>query len=175
MSITDHITLLRSKETPYETLFENQSWLYINDINTSYENSTSVIETSSLSNSGKYACYNKAYLSVPLLVTLTADNVEATGVKVAIKQSFLSLVNSLTVDLNGTNIIQQNNLIDVVNHFQVLTTESASTKPRWATIGFGETVAVRQSYLNLGAGQTVLSAVELAKLHQSNASKMKQE
>ena len=86
--------------------------------------------------------YNKAYLSVPLLVTLTGD---VQMFDVAIKQSFLSLVNSITVDLNGTNVVQQNSLIDIVNHFQILTQESDVTRPRWATIGLGADLKERAS------------------------------
>ena len=166
-TVSDHMMLLKSKEQPYEPVFEKTAWLYVNDTNQSYESSTSVIETGALSNSSKYMIYNKAYLSVPLLVTLTGN---VTRFDVAIKQSFLSLVNSITVDLNGTNVVQQNNLADIVNHFHVLTQENAVTKPRWATIGLGDTFEERASYLDLGALQNVISQSELQKLHQSNKS-----
>ena len=66
MSVSDHISLLKSKELPYEPVFEKQEWLYVNDIQTKYENSTSVIETGALSNSNRFVIYNKGYLSVPL-------------------------------------------------------------------------------------------------------------
>ena len=164
-TVSDHMMLLKSKEEPYSTVFEKTAWLYINDTNNSYESSTSVIETGALSNSSKYMIYNKAYLSVPFLITATGS---LDGFEVAIKQSFLSLVNSLTVDLNGTSVVQQNQLVDIVNHFQLLTQESASTQPRWATIGLGYNKEDRASLLDLGGGQTILSNAELQKLHQSN-------
>ena len=143
MNVSDHVQMLKSKETPYESLFEKRDWLYVNDTNQSYESATSIIETASLANSSKYCDYNKSYLSIPFVATFTQKNnsgvleaVPATSKILGVKQSFLSLINSITVDLNGTNVVQQSNLIDLVNNFQLLTQESDTTKPRWATIGF---------------------------------------
>ena len=50
-TVSDHMKLLKSKEQPYEPVFEKTAWLYVNDTNQSYESSTSVIETGALSNS----------------------------------------------------------------------------------------------------------------------------
>ena len=90
--------------------------------------------------------------------------------KFAIKQSSLSLVNSLTVDLNGQNIVQQNNLVDVINNFQILTRETPSTEPRWCPIGFksniGSSFELREKYLTLGDGQTSISKTDLGALQQ---------
>ena len=172
-TVSDHMMLLKSKEQLYEPVFEKSAWLYVNDTNQSYESSTSVIETGALSNSSKYMIYNKAYISVPFLVTITGALRTGDVSEIAIKQSFLSLVNSITVDLNGTNVVQQNSLIDIVNHFQLLTQESASTVPRWSTIGLG-LVDDRASLLDLGGdvvfNQSGMSQSELQKLHQSNKS-----
>ena len=80
--------------------------------------------------------YNKAYLSVPLLVTVSQSSDKDILTNVNIKQSFLSMINSITVDLNGTNVVQQCQLIDILNNFHLVTRESDVTKPRWSTIGF---------------------------------------
>ena len=113
MSVSDHIQMLKSKETPYEPLFEKLDWLYVNDTQQTYNTATSIIETASLSNSNKFCMYNKAYLSVPLLVTVSQDSDKDILTNVNIKQSFLSMINSITVDLNGTNVVQQCQLIDI--------------------------------------------------------------
>ena len=138
MSVSDHIQMLKSKETPYEPLFEKLDWLYVNDTQQTYNTATSIIETASLSNSNKFCMYNKAYLSVPLLVTVTQSSDKDILTNVNIKQSFLSMINSITVDLNGTNVVQQYQLIDILNNFHLVTRESDVTKPRWSTIGFQE-------------------------------------
>ena len=175
MSVSDHVVLSKSKEQVYESLFEKNEWLVVNDTMVDYNSNTSIIETAPLANNGKFVVYNKGYISVPLLITVTGEAaLVKDDFKVAIKQSFLSLVNSITVDLNGQNIVQQNNLIDIVNNFQLLTQESNSTLPRWATIGFNPYntgLDIRENYLTQGDNQTVISKNTLGTLQQSHASK----
>ena len=124
-SVSDHIQLMKSQEKPYDSVLNKREWLYINDTTTQYDQGTSIIETTSLSNNSKFLDYNSAYLSVPLLVTLTSNTATNTGVStvmpymksVSFKQSFLSMINSITVDLNGQSMIQQNQLIDIFLDF----------------------------------------------------------
>ena len=40
MSVSDHIQMLKSKETPYEPLFEKLDWLYVNDTQQTYNTAT---------------------------------------------------------------------------------------------------------------------------------------
>ncbi len=149
-AVSDHIQLMKSSETTYEPRFEKREWLYINDTTTQYDQGTSIIETTSLSNNSKFLDYNAGYLSVPILITLTAGSATTAGLanpldpatplpyskSLGFKQSFLSMINSITVDLNGQSMVQQNQLIDIYNHFRLLTNESWTTQNRWSTIGF---------------------------------------
>ena len=131
-AVSDHIQLMKSQEKLYDSVFDKREWLYINDTVTQYDQGTSIIETTSLSNNSKFLDYNSAYLSVPLLITLTSNVATNTGIStdmpymeaVSFKQSFLSMINSITVDLNGQSMIQQNQLIDIYNHYRLLTSES---------------------------------------------------
>ena len=142
-AVSDHIQLAKSKETKYPPLFNKREWLYINDTTTQYDQGTSIIETTSLSNNDKFLDYNAAYLTVPILITLT-NNTTAAGLaaptnlrkSLGFKQSFLTMINSITVDLNGQSMVQQNQLIDIYNNFRLLTSESWTSKNRWSTIGF---------------------------------------
>ena len=147
-AISDHIQLAKSKETKYPPLFNKREWLYINDTTTQYDQGTSIIETTALSNNDKFLDYNAGYLSVPILITLT-NNTTAAGLaspsavaplpykkSLGFKQSFLSMINSITVDLNGQSMVQQNQLIDIYNNFRLLTSESWTSQNRWSTIGF---------------------------------------
>jgi len=148
-SVSDHIQLMKSQEKQYDSVFDKREWLYINDTVTQYDQGTSIIETTSLSNNSKFLDYNSAYLSVPLLITLTSNGATNEGISTAMpymkavsfKQSFLSMINSITVDLNGQSMIQQNQLIDIYNHFRLLTSESWTSQNRWSTIGFYPDVA----------------------------------
>jgi len=60
---------------------------------------------------------------------------------VSFKQSFVSMINSITVDLNGQSMIQQKQLIDSYNHLRILTSECWTSQNRWSTIGFYPDVA----------------------------------
>jgi hypothetical protein len=146
-SVSDHIQIMKSQEKQYNSVFDKREWLYINDTNTTYNQGTSIIETTSLSNNSKFLDYNSGYLSVPILITLTSSTATDTALKstntgaVGFKQSFLSMINSITVDLNGQSMVQQNQLIDIYNHFRLLTSESWTSQNRWSTIGFYPDVA----------------------------------
>lgn len=145
-SVSDHIQIMKSQEKKYDSVFNKREWLYINDTNTTYDQGTSIIETTSLSNNSKFLDYNSGYLSVPILITLTSNEAAITGIadtgtlpytkSIGFKQSFLSMINSITVDLNGQPMVQQNQLIDIYNHFRLLTSESWTSQNRWSTIGF---------------------------------------
>jgi glyceraldehyde-3-phosphate dehydrogenase/erythrose-4-phosphate dehydrogenase len=76
---------------------------------------TSIIETTSLSNNDKFLDYNAAYLSVPILITLTNNSATTTGLappatllytkSLGCKQTFLYMIHSITVDLNGQSMV----------------------------------------------------------------------
>ena len=73
MSVSDHAVLSKSKEQVYESLFEKNEWLVVNDTMVDYNSNTSIIETAPLANNGKFVVYNKGYISVPLLITVTGE------------------------------------------------------------------------------------------------------
>ena len=98
MSVSDHVVLSKSKEQVYGSLFEKNLWLVVNDSQVDYNSNPSIIETAPLANNCKFVVYNKDYISVPLLIAVTgADTLVKDDFKVAIKKSFLSVVNSITV------------------------------------------------------------------------------
>jgi len=142
--VSDHVQLSKSSETKYPPIFNKREWLYINDTTTQYDQGTSIIETTALSNNDKFLDYNAAYLTVPILITLSNNTIAAGLVintlpyqkSLGFKQSFLTMINSITVDLNGQSMVQQNQLIDIYNNFRLLTSESWTSQNRWSTIGF---------------------------------------
>ena len=127
-SVSDHVQLAKSKETKYVSLFNKREWLYINDTTTQYDQGTSIIETTSLSNNDKFLDYNAGYLSVPILITLTNNTATNTGLadpallpytqSLGFKQSFLFMINSITVDVNGQCMVQENQLKDINNNIR---------------------------------------------------------
>lgn len=101
-----------SEGTP--SVFVRKDWLAILDNqNQNYQGNQSVIDTSQLANSNKYMNYREAYLTVPLLLTLTqasatnstfAPATKETNADYAIglKNWYGSIVHSFTLDYNGT-------------------------------------------------------------------------
>jgi hypothetical protein len=89
---------MKSQESKYNSVFNKREWLSNNDTTTQYDQGTSIIETSALSNNSKFLDYNSGYLSVQLLVTLTSNASAITGIadmdnltytkSVGFKQSF---------------------------------------------------------------------------------------
>jgi hypothetical protein len=53
-AVSDHVQLSKSNETKYFPIFNKRQWLYINDTTTQYDQGTSIIETTALSNNDKF-------------------------------------------------------------------------------------------------------------------------
>ena len=113
------------------SIFVKKDWLSILDNqNGSYVGNQCVIDTSQLANSNKYMNYREAYLTVPMLLTLTgsalAPQTAATAADycIGLKNWYGSIVHSLTLDMNGTTIIQQTPFCGLWNTFKLMTSLS---------------------------------------------------
>jgi hypothetical protein len=134
-----------SEGTP--SVFTKKDWLSILDNqNQSYQGNQSVIDTSQLANSNKFMNYREAYLLCPLLITLTGTPSTTANVlsgdtmnpcnptgaaatkgcdyAVGLKNWYGSVIHSLTLDYQGTTIIQQTPYIGMWNTFRLMTTLS---------------------------------------------------
>tara|TARA_R110000765_G_scaffold340278_4_gene430365 strand:+ start:727 stop:2544 length:1818 start_codon:yes stop_codon:yes gene_type:complete len=134
------------------SVFVRKDWLNILDNqNGNYNSNQSVIDTSQLSNSNKYMSYREAYLSVPMLLSLTSKNVLLNGqdaflpdtpansadYAVGLKNWFGQIIHSLTLDYNGTTIIQQTPFCNMWNSFRLMTSFSwGDVTTQGDTIGF---------------------------------------
>lgn len=140
-------------------IFVKKDWLNILDNqNGNYGANQSVVDTSQLSNSNKYLSYREAYLSVPLLLTLTSsagDFEPATAgtscdYSIGLKNWFGSIIHSFTLDYNGTTIIQQTPFVNMWNAFKLMTSLSWSDiATTGATIGFFPDDPLSWSYSNV--------------------------
>ena len=135
------------------SVFVKKDWLNILDNqNGNYNANQSVIDTSQLSNSNKYMSYREAYLSVPLLMTMSTGAGQAAGVQdrflpqtainsadyaVGLKNWYGSLIHSLTLDYNGVTTIQQTPFCNMWNAFRLMTSLSwGDVMSQGDTIGF---------------------------------------
>ncbi len=131
-------------------VFIKKDWLNILDNqNSNYSSNQSVIDTSQLSNSNKYMSYREAYLLMPMLLTLGTSTLATAGAfapataatsadyAIGLKNWFGQMIHSLTLDYNGTTIIQQTPFINMWNSFKLITSLSWNdVATEGATIGF---------------------------------------
>ena len=116
------------------SVFVKKDWLSILDNqNGNYRGNQSVIDTSQLSNSNKYMNYREAYLAVPLVLSasgtaVSAPQTAATSFDYALglKNWYGTLIHSMTLDLNGTTIVQQTPFCSLWNVFKLVTSLSWS-------------------------------------------------
>jgi len=135
------------EESPTSSVMVDKKWLNVIDQNNgSYSSGQSTLETTSLATSDRMMNYKEAYLAVPLV--LTAGNSTASNALtftsgagktklMGLKNSYTTLIHSMSVDLNGTNIIQQTPFSEFYNAFNLMTSLSwGDVKTQGSTIGF---------------------------------------
>lgn len=158
------------------SVFVRKDWLNILDNqNQNYNNNQSIIDTSQLSNSNKYMSYREAYLSVPMLLTVGSTSYKSTGAADAgalingstawnpqlassgstfvggLKNWFGQIIHSLTLDYNGTTIVQQTPYVNMWNSFKLMTSLSLSdVMTQGATIGFYPDDALTWGFYTVG-------------------------
>ena len=152
MSVGDKLVFdMATESESVPSVFVRKDWISINDnSNGSYSSSNTVIETSSISNSNKYANYREGYLSIPLFLTLTsstsaggatafAPNTTTTSAdySLGLKNSFLHLIHSLQIEMNGTSVSQITPFQSLWSCFKLMTTLSWNDViTQGASIGF---------------------------------------
>jgi hypothetical protein len=128
-------------------VFIRKDWINILDNqNQNYQNNQSIIDTSQLANSNKYMGYRESYLAVPMLLSVrsnyaaagqTGDTTKLGDFSAGLKNWFGTIIHSMTLDYNGTTIIQQTPFCNMWNSFKLLTTLSwADVVTMGPTIGF---------------------------------------
>ena len=163
-------------------VFVRKDWINILDNqNQNYSNNQSIIDTSQLSNSNKYMSYRESYLAVPLLLTIAQPS-SGTNITAAVagttttaggalvfgqfaaaggsadytlglKNWFGTIIHSLTLDYNGTTIVQQTPYVNMWNSFKLMTSLSIQDLQTQGTkIGFYPDDAVAFQFFPSGAG-----------------------
>jgi len=144
-------------------VFIRKDWLNILDSqNQNYQNNQSIIDTSQLTNSNKYIGYREAYLAIPMLLSVSyplADGtnpyntVDVYDYSIGLKNWFGSIIHSMTLDYNGTTIIQQTPFCNMWNAFKLLTTLSwGDVSTIGSSIGFYPDTAGAWAYFAATSG-----------------------
>ncbi len=135
------------EEKPVSSVMTDKKWLNVLDQNNgSYSSGQSTLETTSLSTADRFMNYREAYLAVPVLLTV-GNNTNANDAGMAnatnksklvgLKNSYTTLIHSMSCDLNGTNIIQSTPFSEFYNAFNLMTCLSFDDiKSQGSSIGF---------------------------------------
>ena len=127
--------------------FISKKWVYVNDNNSQNYTSQVIIDTTPLANAGGYVNWSEGYIMMPLVVSLTTDTGQSTGLlplnndnadwSWAFKNGFWQMINSMTVEFNNQNIVQQTPFLNVFRSFKNQTSMSeGDVKNNGAGIGF---------------------------------------
>ena len=127
--------------------FVQKQWVWALDQNNgSYSGSQVLLDTSSLSNSGKYVSYSEAFFVIPIVMRLaaTSANAQIANVRNArsafaagLKSGYYQFLYSATVEYNNTSIVQLVPNLHQYVTYKLLTSLSRDSLEKYgALIGF---------------------------------------
>lgn len=156
--MSDQILIEQSTEVQgAEEPFVKKEIVYVVDQNNGNYNGTIQIDSSALSNSGKYISLSEAYLEIPLVVTLNADTAAAQATfnglecpfSVALKNGFHQLIHSISVEYNNTSVVQLTSFTNFFVSFKLMTMLSQDDIKKFGpSIGFAPDSSVSYDYNN---------------------------
>jgi len=114
--------------------FINKKWLYVNDSNAQNYTSQVVIDSTPLANSGGWINWQEGYIVMPLVVEMKSNlvgsipvsNTGLTNVAHSwgVKAGFWNMINSMTLEFNNQNCVQQTPFLNVFRSFKAHTSFS---------------------------------------------------
>ena len=124
--------------------FISKKWVYVNDNNSQNYSSQVIIDTTPLANSGAYVNWQEAYMVMPLVVQLSSItaanlpiNTQSADWAWAFKNGFWHMINSMTVEFNNQNVVQQTPFLNIFRSFKAETTFSLDdVENHGSSIGF---------------------------------------
>ena len=131
--MADNLVFEESLNTEIDTSeFISKKYVYVNDNNNGNYTSQVVIDSTPLSNAGGWINWSEGFIVMPLLVQLTATTATSlpadsslSDYSWAFKNGFWNLINSMTVEFNNQNVVQQTPFLNVFRSFKCLTSWSA--------------------------------------------------
>jgi len=129
--------------------FISKKWLYVNDINNGNYSSQIIIDSTPLANAGGYVNWSEGYIAMPLVVVLSGPAGSTIGANTdslashtwAFKSGFWHIINSMSIEFNNQNIVQQTPFLNVFRSFKAMTSFSQDDLAEGPTIGFSPDTA----------------------------------
>jgi hypothetical protein len=145
------IYAVSSKTDISEAPFTKKDLVYINDNNSSSTyNGQIVIETSSLANSGRWMSLSEAFITVPYIVKyVSSRDITAllTPYQVGLKSGSWQIVHSMSVEVNGTTVIQQTPFTNFYCSYRANTSWSQNDVIKYGSLcSFWPDTAISLSY-----------------------------
>lgn len=134
--------------------FISKKWVYVNDINNGNYSSQIIIDSTPLANAGGYVNWSEGYIAMPLVVVLSGpagstigtDNVNLASHSWSFKSGFWHIINSMSIEFNNQNIVQQTPFLNVFRSFKAMTSFSQDDLQEGPTIGFSPDTAGSWAY-----------------------------
>ena len=146
--------------------FISKKWIYVNDSNSQNYTSQVVIDSTPLANSGGWINWSEGYIVMPLVVELqsnTAGSLPANGNRGdhswAFKAGFWHMINSMTLEFNNQNVVQQTPFLNVFRSFKAHTSFSLDdVLNEGSTIGYAPDTAGSWSFAPTSVNTNQLSS-----------------
>ena len=124
--------------------FISKKWLYVNDSNSQNYTSQVVLDSTPLANSGGWINWAEGYILMPLVVQLKSNTAGSLPLATrlgdhswAFKAGFWHMINSMTLEFNNQNCVQQTPFLNVFRSFKAHTSFSQDDLyNEGATIGY---------------------------------------
>jgi hypothetical protein len=146
--------------------FISKKWIYVNDSNSQNYTSQVVIDSTPLANSGGWINWSEGYIVMPLVVELQSAIAGSLGANSnvadhawAFKAGFWHLINSMTLEFNNQNVVQQTPFLNVFRSFKAHTSFSLDdVLNEGYTIGYSPDSAGSWSFAPTPLGTNPLSS-----------------
>lgn len=124
--------------------FVQKKWVWVSDNNGgNYSGTQILIDNSSLSNSGLYIDWQSAFLTIPIVMRLSATSSNAkipaiqtlqSAFAAGVKNGYYQFISSLSVEYQNTSIVQQTPFLNQYVNFKVLSTFSQETLAKYGPL-----------------------------------------
>ena len=141
-----------STELDGEPFIRKDKVYIIDQNNSSYSNNTIILDSASISNSGKWADFSMASITIPELITMTSTfnfSAVATDFCCGLKNGYYQLINSLNIEYNNSSVVQVSNFTNMYISYKLNTTlDVNSVVIVGSQIGFALDSAQSWFYIN---------------------------
>lgn len=119
-----------------EKPFISKEMATINDSNNGQYNNQIQFSTGQMNNTGKWVDFQNSYLEVPFTMAMKSSTDITTAnytnaFQMGLKDSSLQIIDSISLQYNGTGVIQNSIFTNVIQHFKILASWTQEDLTKW--------------------------------------------